>query len=96
MLAIVWPFALAVAFAHCALILHGRATNRIWPEGVLVLVVTYAIGMLLRAISGRGLAIAFLVVAALFLALTMLSWRGIVQLVARRRGARAPRRGHRS
>ncbi|HSV37204.1 MAG TPA: DUF3054 domain-containing protein [Nocardioidaceae bacterium] len=87
-LAIAWPFALAVACAHCTLILRGRATSRLWPEGVLVFAVTYALGMLLRAVSGRGLAPAFLVVAALFLALTMLGWRGIVRLDAKRREAR--------
>jgi hypothetical protein len=86
-LAIVWPFALTVAIVHFALVWRGRATHRIWPEGVLVLVVTYALGMLLRGVSGRGLAVAFLVVAALFLALTMLGWRVLVQLVARRRRA---------
>jgi hypothetical protein len=41
--------------------------------------------MLLRAVSGRGLAPAFLIVAGLFLALTMLGWRAVVQLMTRRR-----------
>ena len=77
--AIVWPFALAVALAHTGLVLRGRQTRRIWPEGGVVLAVTYVLGMLLRAVTGRGIAVGFLVLAALFLALTMLGWRGVVQ-----------------
>jgi hypothetical protein len=36
-------------------------------------------------VSGRGIAVGFLVVAAVFLALTMLGWRAILRLVSRRR-----------
>ena len=89
-LAIVWPFALGVAVAHAGLVSRGRQTRRIWPEGAVVLAVTYLLGMLLRAVSGRGLAVGFLVVALLFLALTLLGWRGIVQVAGGRRTSRAP------
>ena len=84
-LAIVWPFALAAASAHLWLVSGGRQTRRVWPEGVSVLAATYVLGMLLRALSGRGLAPGFLIVAAVFLALTMLGWRVVVHLVLRRR-----------
>jgi hypothetical protein len=84
-LAIAWPYAVAAGLAHVWLLARGRPAGRTWPEGVTVLAVTYALGMLLRAISGRGLAPAFLVVACLFLALTMLGWRAVVQLMTRRR-----------
>lgn len=87
-LAIVWPFALAAVLAHVALLLRGRQTRRTWPEGGVVLAVTYVLGMLLRAISGRGIAVGFLVVAVLFLALTMLGWRCVAQLVVARRTSR--------
>ena len=50
----------------------------------MVLAVTYLLGMTLRAISGRGLALGFLVVAVLFLTSTMLGWRCIVQLTMNR------------
>jgi len=59
--------------------------DRLWPEGGVVLAVTYVLGMILRVLSGRGIAGGFLVVAALFLALTLLGWRGVVRLAARRR-----------
>ena len=87
-LAIVWPFALAAGSAHAWLASRGRRTCRVWPEGATVLAVTYVLGMLLRAISGRGLAPGFLVVAGIFLALTMLGWRGAVRLATRLRAAR--------
>ena len=84
-LVIAWPFALAVVVAHLGLALRGRPTGRVWPEGVTVLAVTYALGMVLRALSGRGLAPGFLVVAGVFLAVTMLGWRGVARLVRSRR-----------
>lgn len=81
-LAIVWPYALAAGLAHAWLASRGRQTPLVWPEGAIVLAATYVLGMLLRAVSGRGLAPGFLVVAAIFLAVTMLGWRGVVRLVA--------------
>ncbi len=88
--AIVWPYAVAVAVAHAGVVLAGRSARRVWPEGAVVLVVTYALGMALRAMSGRGMAVGFLVVAALFLGLTMLGWRVVAQLAGSRRTARLP------
>jgi len=86
--AIVWPYALAVVLAHAGLLLRGRQPRRIWPEGVVVLAVTYVLGMVLRVLSGRGIAVGFLVVAVLFLALTMVGWRCVVQLLLRGRTSR--------
>lgn len=79
-LAIVWPFALAALLAHACLTWQGRRAHRVWPEGAIVVAVTYVLGMILRAVSGRGLAPGFLVVAGIFLALTMLGWRGVVRI----------------
>jgi hypothetical protein len=90
--AIVWPYAVAVALAHAGLVGIGRRTRRVWPEGGLVLAATYVLGMLLRGLSGRGLAVGFLVVAAVFLTLTMLGWRWIVQLRSQIRSTRSRRR----
>jgi len=84
-LVIAWPFAVSVVLVHALLLWRGRPTYRVWPEGVTVVAVTYVLGMGLRAASGRGLAGGFLVVAAIFLAATMLGWRGVVGLVAQRR-----------
>ncbi|CAN5167023.1 hypothetical protein BH09ACT12_BH09ACT12_30800 [soil metagenome] len=87
-LAIVWPYAVSAGLAHVLLATRGRDPRPVWPEGVLVLAVTYGLGMLLRAVSGRGLAPGFLVVAAIFLAVTMLGWRAVVQLQRRRARSR--------
>lgn len=88
-LVIAWPFALAAAAAHLALLSRGRSTSRVWPEGAVVVVVTHVLGMVVRGLAGRGLAPGFLVVAGLFLTATMLGWRLVVRLVTRRRAARA-------
>ena len=87
-LAIVWPFAAAALLAHAGLLRSGRRASRPWPEGAVVLGVTYVLGLALRALSGRGLALGFLVVGLLFLALTLLGWRLVVRLAARLVAAR--------
>ncbi len=84
-LAIVWPFALAALAAHAGLYRAGRAGEILWPAGVVVLATTYVLGMVLRVASGRGIAPAFLVVAVVFLAVTMLGWRAVARAVAARR-----------
>ena len=84
LLTIGWPFALAAVLAHTVLVLAGRRAERLWPEGVVVLLATYAVGMALRGLSGRGLAPAFLLVAFGFLALTMLGWRVVRRMTSRR------------
>lgn len=89
-LVIAWPFAAAAVLAHAGLAWRGRSPSRLWPEGALAVAVTYVLGMLLRAASGRGLDPAFLIVAGLFLTVTMLGWRGVL-LVVRRRSAAAGR-----
>ncbi len=83
-LAIVWPYAVAAGLAHAWLASRGRQTRQVWPEGAIVLALTYVLGMVLRVISGRGVAPGFLIVAAIFLAATMLGWRVVVQLATRR------------
>ncbi len=83
-LVIMWPFAVAAGLAHAWLGWRGRQSRQVWPEGVVVLAVTYVLGMALRVVSDRGIAPAFLVVAALVLAVTMLGWRFVVQIASRR------------
>lgn len=89
-LAIVWPYASAVVLAYLALLLRRRHPDRVWPEGAVVVAVTYVLGMLLRVVSGRGIAVGFLVVAAVSMALTMLGWRWIAQLAGKLWSSRLP------
>ncbi len=55
--------------------------------GLVIWIMTLVGGMLLRRTFGEGTAAAFIAVATVFLALTMLGWRGIASLVLRRRAA---------
>ncbi|HEY8479620.1 MAG TPA: DUF3054 domain-containing protein [Spirillospora sp.] len=76
----VWPFLVALA--------AGWLIGRVWrrPEtlaaGAVVWAATLAGGMALRAASGDGTAPAFVVVAAVFLALTLLGWRAAARIAA--------------
>lgn len=58
------------------------------PTGLLVWVSTLTAGMLLRALTGQGTAIAFVIVATLFLGVFLIGWRLIARAVSRR-GVRA-------
>ncbi len=91
-LVIVWPYAAAVVAAHARLIIQKRWAGRLWPEGAIVLLMTYVFGMLLRVGTGRGIDGAFLLVAIAFLTATMLGWRAVVQIVARRNNDSRPSR----
>ena len=81
-----WPFLVAL--------LVGWSITRAWRRPVAVLrtglpvwAVTVVLGMALRALSGQGVPVAFVIVATITLALFLLGWRGVAQLVARSRRA---------
>lgn len=85
-----WPFLAALAV--------GWVVTRAWRAPLAVVrtalpvwAVTVALGMVLRAVSGQGVAVAFVIVAAITLALFLAGWRGIVSLSTRARRA-SPRR----
>lgn len=83
---IAWPFALAVLVAHLVLRRRDTTPASVWPGGGIVVGVTFVLGMILRVISGRGIAFGFLAVAMVFLAVTMLGWRLGVRRIGRRNG----------
>lgn len=68
-----WPFLAGLA--------AGWLVTRAWRRpalmlpGVGVWLATVALGMVLRAVSGQGVAVAFVFVALAFLGLFMLGWR---------------------
>ncbi|WP_344589885.1 DUF3054 domain-containing protein [Actinomadura vinacea] len=68
-----WPFLVGLGV--------GWGVTRAWrrpeglPVGVGVWGATLVVGMVLRALSGQGTAVAFMVVATLFLAAVLLGWR---------------------
>jgi hypothetical protein len=78
-----WPFLVGLGVGW-GVTRAWRAPERVWPVGVGVWVVTWGVGMLLRAVSGQGTAVAFLVVAAVFLGIVLLGWRGTAVRVRQR------------
>lgn len=77
-----WPFVAAL--------LIGWVVTRAWRRpsavvrtGLPVWAITVALGMVLRGLSGQGIAVAFVIVATLTLALLLLGWRGIARLASR-------------
>ena len=83
-----WPFLVACAVAWIVLALLGD-DGRGWRAGVIVWLVTLIGGMALRVAAGDTAAVAFIVVATLFLAATLFGWRLIARLIDRRRAAAA-------
>jgi hypothetical protein len=79
-----WPFLVALA-AGWLLSLAWRAPSAPVRSGVPVWVVTVAGGMLLRAVSGQGVQLAFVIVATLVLLLFLVGWRALWALVQRGR-----------
>lgn len=84
-----WPFLAGLAGGWLASA-AWRRPRALWPSGVVIWAATVALGMLLRAASGQGVQLAFVVVATIVLALFLLGWRAIAAVIARaRRRARA-------
>ena len=83
-----WPFLVGLAAAWLAV----RAWNRpfaLWPTGIALWAGAWGIGMLLRAATGAGTAVAFLIVAVLVLGLLLLGWRAAALGVRRLSAGRA-------
>ncbi|MEO6020278.1 MAG: DUF3054 domain-containing protein [Knoellia sp.] len=57
-------------------------TPRSWQFGAIVVVATVVIGMLFRRLAAVGTAPTFIVVATVFLAVTMLGWRFLANLTS--------------
>lgn len=78
-----WPFLAGTAVGWLA----ARAWRRplaLTPTGVLIWVSTVAVGMVLRKLSGQGVAVSFVIVASLVTALLLLGWRGVVTALRHR------------
>ena len=84
-----WPFLAALA-AGWLITLAWRAPTAPLRTGLGVWGITVGGGMLLRAASGQGTAVAFLIVAAVTLLVFLVGWRVIAALVARARSRKGP------
>lgn len=78
-----WPF-LAALVAAWLITMAWRAPFAPVRTGLAVWAVTVAGGMLLRAVSGQGVSIAFVIVAAVVLVVFFVGWRAVFLLVRRR------------
>lgn len=87
-----WPFAIGLGL--------GWLVVTVWPGaapgggssvkgGMVVTVTTVAVGMILRVWAGQGTAVAFVIVALVFLGATMTGWRFLMAHVNRRKPAKA-------
>lgn len=80
-----WPFLVGAAIGW--VLSKGWRKPCSWrPTGVIVWASTLVGGMLLRLASGQGVAVSFMMVAALFLAATLIGWRVVAGVIAKRRG----------
>ncbi|MHC6220990.1 DUF3054 domain-containing protein [Arthrobacter sp. MMS24-S77] len=85
-----WPFLAGAAIGWLAARIW-RAPFAIWPSGVAVWIGTVAGGMLLRAVTGQTVVLAFIIVALISLAILLLGYRAVIALVTRvRRRSRQP------
>ena len=82
-----WPFATGLAAGWVIVVARRLDPVRVWPAGVIVWLSAVLGGMVLRAVSGQGLAPSFVAVAAVVLAVFLGGWRaGYVWSARLRRG----------
>lgn len=79
-----WPFVAALLLGWLLTTAWKRPFGVLWP-GVGIWLATVLGGMLLRAVSGQGTAVPFVIVATITLAVLLLGWRGVAAIVRRRR-----------
>lgn len=79
-----WPFLTGLAAGWVA-IRAWRRPLAVRPSGLAVWLATVAGGMSLRAVSGQGVAVSFVIVASIFLALFLLGWRATATRLLSRR-----------
>lgn len=82
-----WPFLIGLAVGWLVT-LAWRAPLAPVRTGLGIWAATVIGGMLLRAASGQGTALPFIIVATLTLLVLLVGWRVIAALVARRRSRR--------
>jgi peptidoglycan/LPS O-acetylase OafA/YrhL len=79
-----WPF-LAGGLAGWIVARAWRNPSRVVPTGLVVWAVTVVVGVVLRALTGEGVVVPFVITTAIILGVLLLGWRAISALVVRRR-----------
>jgi hypothetical protein len=82
-----WPFAVGLGCGWLVVLAARQNPTRLGP-GAEIAVLTVALGMVLRVISGQGTALAFILVALGFLGAAMMLWRIVIP--SGRRGLARP------
>jgi len=85
-----WPFLAGLAVMWLVT-LAWRHPLRVVRTGIPLWVGTVALGMLLRALSGQGTALPFVIVATLTLALLLVGWRVLAVLTRKVRSMQKAR-----
>ncbi|MDL4819111.1 DUF3054 domain-containing protein [Actinomadura opuntiae] len=85
-----WPFLVGVAVGWALLRVWRRRADAV-PVGAGVWLSTVAVGMVLRVVSGQGIAFTFVLVALVFLGLVLVGWRGAVRGLEAVRGDKPER-----
>lgn len=75
---VAWPFLVGAAVGWALAFGVRRWAPASLRAGVPVWVGAVAVGMILRVLTGRGVAVSFVIVATIVLAVFLLGWRGIV------------------
>lgn len=81
-----WPFLAGLAIAWIAAMAWKRPLA-VLRSGLPLWIGTVAVGMLLRALTGAGTALPFVIVATITLGVFLLGWRALVALIAKLRRA---------
>lgn len=77
-----WPFLVGLGVGWAAMTAWLRPAS-ITRSGIGIWIITVGVGMSLRAITGQGIALSFIVVASIALAVFLLGWRAIAVPVGR-------------
>lgn len=83
-----WPFLAGLAVGWLGMRAWRSPTRVVWT-GIGIWVATVVVGMALRAVSGQGTAVSFVVVATLVLGVFLIGWRAVALLAVRRRSVTA-------
>lgn len=90
-----WPFLVGLALGWAVVALSSQTWPTRWWHGLTVWIATVFGGMALRDMVGQGTAMPFVIVATIFLGVTLVGWRLVLWFLDRRRPEPTsdPRRG---
>jgi len=83
-----WPFLVGTLLGWLVTAAWRRPLALV-RAGIPIWLLTVVVGMVLRVVSAQGIAVSFVIVAAVVLGVFLLGWRAIVAPVARRSARRS-------